>query len=365
MEKSLTIFITGGAGYVGAMLADQFSERADVKEIILLDKEPFPEFLKGRPKITYIETNMFNDDWQDKVRTKNPDVVIHTAWSIREMYGDHATQWKWNVEGSDKVFDFAFATPSVKKLIHFSTVASYGAFKTNKTDYRFTEKDPFRKTDYLYAEEKRITEEHLEKKYEEAKKRGPASASSSLAGQVPQVCVLRPAAITGPRGRYMRVRFGLQSALSGQLKGSKSMAYRIISNMVAFVPATRLWVRQFIHEDDVNDIVSKIVFDNVSGEYEVFNICPSGDIVRANDMAKAVNKRTLPVTPQMMRLAFFFAWHLSRGRIPTSKGSWKSYSYPIAVDGSKITKMYGYVYKYEPLDAFVKMEGRYARYIPK
>ena len=52
------------------------------------------------------------------------------------------------------------------------------------------------------------------------------------------------------------------------------------------------------------------------------------------DMAKAVGKRALPIRPWMARLAFFFFWHVTRGRIPTAEGSWKGYSYPIAVDGN-------------------------------
>src|SRR6185369_12431279 len=214
-----------------------------------------------------------------------PDIVVHTAWQIREMYGDKATQWKWNIGGSDAVFDFSFSTASVKKLIHFSTVASYGAFSSNTTDHLFIESEPFRKTDYLYAEEKRVVEEHLEEKFAAAKK----------SGKQPQVFIVRPAAITGPRGRYMRIRFGLQAALSGQLK--ENFIHKVISAMVSFVPVTKNWLRQFIHEDDVADIVSLLSFENLKGEYEVFNICPPGLVVRGPDMAAAVGKKTLPVHP--------------------------------------------------------------------
>ncbi|MBI3634230.1 MAG: NAD-dependent epimerase/dehydratase family protein [Candidatus Yonathbacteria bacterium] len=350
MEKQVTIFITGGAGYVGAMLADQFSKRPDVKEIILLDKEAFPDLLSDNSKIFYIQGNTSDGSWQEVVALKKPEVVVHTAWQIREMYGNQKTQWKWNIDGSNAVSDFAFNTPSVKKFIYFSTVASYGAFPENTIKYAFTEKDPFRKVDYLYAEEKRIAEENLLYTYEHKRDKGEA---------VPQVFIIRPAAITGPRGRYARIRFGLQSALSGTLRGQKSFWYNIVSLMVSWVPVTPKWLRQYIHEDDIIDIVALFSFNNIKGEYEVFNAAPPGPPVLGLDMARAVGKRMLLIHPYMVRIVFFVLWHLTRGRISTARGSWKGYSYPIKVDGSKITKQYGYQYAHESREAFVNNKGRY------
>ncbi len=346
-----TIFITGGAGYVGAMLCDQFSTRGDVEKIIALDREDKPALLAGNEKIIWIKANTADDSWQKIVAECQPEVVIHTAWQIREMYGQKKEQWRWNVLGSVKVFKFAFNTRSVKKLIHFSTVASYGAYPDNSLDYRFIEVDQFRKTDYLYAEEKRIAEEKLAEVFK----------IESTRGNTKQVFVVRPAAITGPRGRFMRVRFGLQAALSGQLK--ESWIHKLISLMVSFVPITKKWCRQFIHEDDVNDIIELLTFSDLKGIYEVFNICPPGPVVTGFDMAEAVNKKAIQLHPWLIRIVFFLMWHLSLGKVPTSRGGWKSYSYPIAVDGSKITKEYGYQYKHESKEAFVKREGRYAKYI--
>ena len=346
-----TVLITGAAGYVGTMLVRRFVIRPDVALVIGLDKEAKPELLTGIQNLVWIDKNTA-DNWEEEVKKLNPTVVIHAAWQIREMYGQKDLQWLWNVTGSEKVFDFAFSTPSVKRLIHFSTVASYGAFRDNAIEHLFTENESFRQTDYLYAEEKRIAEDRLNSKYLALKQSGKS---------VPQVSIVRPAAITGPRGRYMRIRFGLQAALSGQLK--ENFIHRLISAMVSFVPVTEKWCRQFIHEDDVVSIVETLAFGEAKGEYEAFNICPPGDVVRGPDMAAAVGKKPIRIHPYLIRFVFFIMWHISRGKVPTSRGGWKSYSYPIAVDGSKLTRIYGFKYTFSSKDAFVKKEGEYMKFV--
>ena len=345
-----TVLITGAAGYVGTMLVRRFASREDVERVIGIDKEPVPDLIKDDAKLVYLHTNLADEGWEEQAAQYAPDIVIHTAWQIREIYGNRPLSWKWNIDGSERVFRFAYENSFVKRLIHFSTVASYGAFPSNTVEHRFTEDEPFRETDYLYAEEKRIAEERLEACFAEA------------SNKVPTV-VVRPAAITGPRGRYMRIRFGLQAALAGQLKDS--FVYRLVSMMTRFVPVTPKWVRQFIHEDDVVDLVELLAFSEPKEEYEVFNICPPGPVVLGKDMAEAVGKKALLIQPWMARLPFAFLWHATRGKIPTAKGSWKGYSYPIAVDGSKLTKVYGYEYKYPSLDAFRYTAGEYEAFVPE
>lgn len=347
-----TIFITGGAGYIGEMLCDQLSKRDDVRQIIALDKEPQSDYSKALPKVVFIHQNMAEGSWEEEVAKYEPTTVIHTAWQIRAMYGESKKQWQWNVDGSNKVFDFAFNQPSVKKLIYFSTASSYGARADNTLEHLFTEAEGFRDDDYIYAKEKRVVEENLRAKYE---------AAINSDQQKPQVLIVRPAAITGPRGRYMRIRFGLQSALQGSLKGG--VVNRIVTLLTSFVPATKGWVRQFIHEDDVNDIVIKLAMEDITSPYEVFNIVPVSEPVLADDMANAVGKKILPIKPWMARVAFAFFWHATRGRIPTCPGSWRFYSYPVLMSGEKLKSIYQC--KYSSKDAFAYTDGRYESFVPE
>lgn len=347
-QKTIAVI---GVGYVGEMLCHQLSQRDDVRQIIALDKEPQSDWCKTFSKVTYIQHNMADDGWQSEVAKYEPDTVIHTAWQIRAMYGQADTQWRWNVEGSNMVFDFAFAQPSVTKLIYFSTASSYSARADNTFEHYFTEEEGFRDDDYIYAHEKKVTEENLRTKYEQAKKEGKT---------LPQVSVVRPAAITGPRGRFMRIRFGLQSALQGNLKGG--VVNRLVTVLTSWVPATKGWVRQFIHEDDVNDIVLKFTFEELPWEYEVFNITPEGEPVFAPDMAKAVGKKVLPIQPWMARIAFWFFWNATRGKIPTCPGSWRFYCYPVLMSGEKLAKVYQC--KFSSKDAFQYTDGRYEQEVP-
>lgn len=334
---------------MGEMLCEQFSKRDDVASIITLDKEPQSDFSKSIPKLTYIQANMADDGWQEEVLKHSPDTVIHTAWQIRAIYGNPKEQWRWNVGGSDNVFDLALAAQSVKKLIYFSTASSYSARSDNSVDHLFTEAEGFRDDYYIYAHEKKVTEEHLAAKYQ-------AAGRDDL-----QVVVVRPAAITGPRGRYMRIRFGLQSALQGNLKGSP--VYKLVTMLTAFVPATKGWVRQFIHEDDVSDLVQHFTFHAAPTSYEVYNITPVSEAVYAPDMAAAVGKKILPITPTMARLAFFGFWHGTRGKVPTCAGSWRFYSYPVVMSGEKLATQYTCAYSSK--DAFKYTDGRYESYVPK
>lgn len=346
-----TIVVTGAAGYVGEMVCKELVARDDVERVVGIDKAPQTDFLKQLPKFNYVEYNLADEGWQEQVAVHNPVAVVHTAWQIRTMYGQAEEQWRWNITGSDNVFKFATATPSVKKLIHFSTAASYSARVDNRLDYFFTENDELREDDYAYANEKKVAEEHLEKILKETAEAGKS---------IPQVFVVRPAAITGPRGRYLRVRFGLQSALQGNLE--KNLLNRVITSLTAVMPVTKKWVRQFIHEDDVVDIVQSFLFDSYSQQYMVFNMVPDSEPVFPKAMGQAVGKKVMMLPVSLVRLAFWFFWHATKGRVSTGPHVWRFYAYPILMSGKKLALVYQC--KYSSLDAITYTNGRYEPDLP-
>lgn len=347
--QSNAVVITGAAGYVGEMLCAQAALREDIQTIVAIDKDPITDFLRQVPKLTYIQANLADDTWQAAAASVAPSTVVHAAWQIRSLYGRGKEQWRWNITGSEKVFAFACSTPSVKTLIHFSTAASYSARSHNTFTKFFAETDEQRPDDYRYALEKRVSEERLRAAYEQA----PSTTR-------PAVVVLRPAAITGPRGRYLRVRFGLQSALAGNMRGG--FLARLVTALTAFMPATSGFARQFVHEDDVVDTVWHFATTAPVG-YEVYNLTPTGPFLRAREMAAAVGKRVLWLPPRFVQLAFFIFWHGTRGRVPTAPGSWRFYAYPLLMSGEKLAKVRPC--RYDSVAAFTTTAGRYEASLPE
>jgi nucleoside-diphosphate-sugar epimerase len=337
MVKS--ILITGAAGYIGAMLADQFSRSPDLQKIVAIDLKPCPELLRGNDKIIWISAELSGSSWQREAARHNPEVFIHCAWQLKELYGRRELQRKLNIEGTRNAFTFAFREPSVKKIIYFSTIAVYGAHPENRLDQPFDETAAMRAQDYLYATEKMEAEEMLVKFWEDAHGRK-------------QVFVVRPATVTGPRERHMSGKKGL---------------LHMLRNVMPFVPvASKSWCRQYVHEDDLTDIVALLTFNEISDGkgYEVFIASPN-DYILGRDFAKIFGKMAVSVPPICVRAAFFAAWHLSGGKIPTGAGGWRYFSYPIFVRGNKITDFYGFEYAYTSKEALDASEGRYSYAIQK
>lgn len=343
-----TILITGISGYVGGMLAHILSSRDDIERIVGVDKDPLPELLHGNTKINFVQMNLGEDPWEETLRNIQPTIVIHTAWQIRDMIGEEAKQRTWNITGSKRVVDYAMATPSVKRLIHFSTASIYGAYANNTIEHRFVETEPMLENGYRYGLEKREVDEYIIDSYKEK-------------GDRPEIVLVRPAAVTGPRGRFMFQRFGLIATLMKQLPPSP--VFKILSLLVTVIPAPKGFVRQFVHEDDLANILEILALKDEVGSFEIFNLAPPGPVVTGKDMGRILKRHVFPVPPFLIRIAFFVMRTITLGKVATTKDGWRFYSYPIVLDGSKVTKMLGYTYKYDSQSALIHTKGRYESFV--
>lgn len=334
----MNIFITGAAGYVGGMLAEQFLKDSRVTHVTALDmRDASEKFPKNDPRFSWVTANLGDADWEAEVlRNGKPDVVVHCAYVIREGYGaKRAWQNKCNFDGAALVFKFVFDN-KISRIIHFSTVASYGALSTNTISRLLVETDPLQEATYLYGVDKKQIEIMLAKNYQDAR-------AQKDFGSLPQIIIFRPCAISGPRGQFIFRRFGL---------------LQMVKNGLPIIPITgKESARQFIHEDDVFDAVSFAAEGGIKGQYEIFNLAPPGFLL-LKDMAARIGKHTIRIPMFLGKLCFAFLWHISRGRIPTVPAGINSYTYPIVVDGSKLTRA-GFQYHYAPTDALAAEVGRY------
>jgi nucleoside-diphosphate-sugar epimerase len=328
----MRVLITGAAGYVGSILINALESVDEIDAIVGIDLKPKPDRLAATTKVAWIQGDVSTDDWQTAARDHRVDAVVHLAFQIRQLYGQQMRiQRRWNVRGAGKVFAFALGEPSVRRLIHFSTVTAYGARKSNSVAERLSENAALTERDYLYGSHKRQIEQTL---------RGAYAASDRRT----HVVVLRCASISGPYGRFALGRFGIVSTLTG---------------MLPFLPCGHSdFGRQYLHEDDIVEIVALLLTAPAKDGYEVFNASPE-DYLASTDLAALLQKRRIIVSPGLLRRLFALSWHLSRGRVPTPRGAWKFLTYPIAVDGSALTERYGYRYRFTSVDALMARAGRY------
>ncbi|MGH6899355.1 MAG: NAD-dependent epimerase/dehydratase family protein [Geminicoccaceae bacterium] len=329
----MNVLITGAAGYIGAMLVEQLLYSNGIKRLHCIDMKECPARFKDHAKVRWIRADVAGDRWAPELQNERIDVVIHCAYQIRELYGRGGDQQRrWNIEGARKLFEFALGRPSVRRLVQLSSITAYGALPTNSLDRAFTEEMPLAEDTYLYGVQKRQVEDLLWQSYRQLR---PST----------HVVVLRLASVSGPRGRFGLNRYGLLSTVAGSLP--------------SLVCGRSDWGRQYLHEDDLVGVLSMYVHLPPTTAYQVFNVSPA-DFLDSAALGRLFDKRVVVLPPALMRTLFCLTWHGSRGAVTTPSGAWKFLTYPIRVDGRRLTQAYGYEYRYSSLQALIAQEGRYA-----
>jgi len=329
----MKILVTGSSGYIGSMLVDQLLQNESVTAIVGIDeKEPAFLYDRHHPKFSFVQDSLENPKWMDRVKQFGSyDAIFHTAYHIKTPYTKKAKEKhkKANIGGAQLVFQFAFEQ-QIPFLLHCSTVASYGARKKNAVERPLEETDPLSEHINQYGIDKKIIEENLQSLYAQKKPKT-------------RVAIFRIGSVTGPFAQSRAKKSGLLPFLKGAMP------------CIPVVGNTSL--RQYVHEDDVVSSMITIFKQPCGGNYEIYNIAPQSHL-SFSDIADILKKYDLPIPFFIAKFTFSFLWHVTRGKIPTPPGTINSYTYPIFVDGTKITQC-NFSYQYTARDAFVAKIGRY------
>lgn len=331
----MVVLVTGASGYIGGILINRLVNENAVDRVIALDMSHPDEKLVDvkHPKLKWIISDLAEDKWQAEI-DHVPSVIVHSAFQIRQCYGKKRTQQiRSNLEGAKRLFRFAIRNKTAK-IIHLSTVASYGALPSNTLSDPFKEIHPLREKEYSYAADKRKIENYLLQLFNNGK--GNISFR-------PKISILRLATVTGPRGQSINKKINLINALKTWLP---------------IIPiADENWGRQYVHEDDVEEIITRLITSDQRDSIEIYNVAAPG-YLKGRQIAELLQKETIRISPLLLRPIFAILWHVSRARIPTAPNSWRYLCYPIVVDGTKVTRVTGYQYRFGQRETFQATVGK-------
>ena len=158
------ILITGGAGYIGSLLASELLRadyRVTVVDSLLFGGESLVPFLH-HPNFHFVKADVtepravkdsLKDDW------RKPDAIVHLAAIVGfpacQAVGKQVA-WRYNVESTKMVFGQA-ADLGVERFVFASTYSNYGLSPDGKPVTEESSLNP----QSLYAETKVASEEFL------------------------------------------------------------------------------------------------------------------------------------------------------------------------------------------------------------
>jgi UDP-glucose 4-epimerase len=162
MIDGKTIFITGGAGFIGSTLAERL---AGENRIVLFDNlarnSLQDKAIKDHPNVSLIQGDVLDLDSVARAM-RGADIVVHCAAiaGIRTVRQRPVSTMRVNMVGSANVLQAASMLPHCDRVVCFSTSEVFGsqAFRSAETDQAVTGK--VGEARWTYAVSK-LAEEHL------------------------------------------------------------------------------------------------------------------------------------------------------------------------------------------------------------
>ncbi|MFA5309975.1 MAG: NAD-dependent epimerase/dehydratase family protein [Dehalococcoidales bacterium] len=300
------VAITGVSGYLGTLLGKRIAREAEVERIIGVDVKE-PSFTS--PKLTFIQHDV-SQPFADIFTDNKVDTALHLAFIVLPIHNAKKTP-QINIGGSKNFLD-ACTAAGAGQVYYMGSNTEYGAFRDNPA--LFLENMPLNPNpDYPYACDKARVDLLFQ----------------DYASRNPGVCVTigRTAPVTGPGGNAC----GLTALF--------------LPVMVKAAGSNPPW--QFIHEDDLAELVVRLLKQRKSG---IYNLAGDGALAYC-EMIKKLGRPCISLPAWVLYRGIQISWHL-RWQARTQPGGLAMLKYPIALSNAKVKQATGYLPRHTGPQAF-------------
>ena len=301
------VLITGIAGYLGRRIAEGLENMDQVESIVGLDLER-PAF--SLSKLEFVRHDV-RDDLGEIISGGGIDCVVHAAFILKPLY-DTAYMESVNLGGTLNVLKGCIAG-GVRHILHCSSTTAYGFHADNPLG--MDEESALRGNhDFTYSKDKRALEE----------------VCKDFAERHPEICltVIRPCFVVGP---------GLNNPLSRHLR-----------RPLVILPL-KTAPMQFIHEDDLLEIVLRLLLEQRPGAY---NLVADGTL-SVEEMVAMLGNIPLKLPLPFLRPFNSLMWRLRLSALtemPTP--ALNMIIHPWLASNAKLKRELGYRFRYTTREAF-------------
>jgi UDP-glucose 4-epimerase len=162
--RDKTIFLTGGAGFIGATLTGRLHEH---NRIVIFDNFS-RDSLSGRPWASHPNVRVIRGDVTDAadisraMSEAQPNVVVHLAAiaGIDTVIKSPTTTMRVNLVGTINTLDAARRVPNLERFVDFSTSEVFGSYAFRAEETQITSVGAVGEARWIYAVSK-LAGEHL------------------------------------------------------------------------------------------------------------------------------------------------------------------------------------------------------------
>ena len=265
-DSQQRVAVTGAAGYIGSRLIDCLEGHSQVAHILAVDIRP-PAGRWGS-KVVFVQQDISTPLGQS-FSVHEIDTLVHLAYVLRPGRDREAIR-RVDVGGTVNVLN-GCKDAGVSKVVYLSSTSVYGAHADNPP--MLTESSPPRPVKGFQYSEDKVEVESLIQRFSA---QGPHATAT----------ILRCCPVMGPNADNFISRAFLKPFLVA-VKG--------------YDPPM-----QFVHEDDVIDLLVQCVVDDAPGLY---NVAGQG-VIRWSEMSRMLGRKLVALPAPLLSAATEAAWAL-------------------------------------------------------